>query len=161
MKDSENSNMKDYFFEMKQLFEEKYDLNTLTGLLSKNDFSEIKPYLTRRKLIPKDSRFKSIELVYETPDLVRKMCWDLNIRLSSLIQYFGRPRFHYAPHGSATMIGFFELDNQFSGFETIHPGEVKENNGKYEIITEDYLKEIKDDLELSFVSFDIERMKNK
>ena len=161
MQDSVKTNLKDYFFEMKLLFQKQNDLSTLTELLGTQDFTETKPYLTRRKLTPKDDRFKSIELVYETPELVKKICWDLDINLSQIREYFGNPRFHYAPHGSATMIGFFDFENQFTGFETIYTGEVDEKDGKYELNSEDEKFEVKDDLRVSFLSYDIERMKNE
>ena len=161
MQDSVEKNLKDYFFEMKLLFQEQNDLNSLTELLGANEFTETKPYLIRRKLTPKDNRFKSIELVYEKPELVKKICWDIDISLAQLREYFGNPRFHYAPHGSATMIGFFDLENQFTGFETIYPGDASEKDGKYELNSEDGKFEVKDDLRISFVSFDIERMKNE
>jgi hypothetical protein len=157
MQDSAETNLKDYFFRMKQLFQKQNDLNSLTELLGANEFTEAKPYLTRRKLTPQDNRFKSIELVYEKPELVKKVCWDLDISLSQLIEYFGNPRFHYAPHGSATMIGFFDFENQFTGFETIHPGDVREKEGKYELNNEDGTFEVRDDLRISFVSYNIER----
>jgi len=159
MQDSDKTNFKDYFFEMRLLFREQNDLNTLTEILGTEVFTETKPYLTRRKLTSKDDRFKSIELVYETPVLVKKICWNLDINLSQLREYFGNPRFHYAPYGSSTMIGFFDLENQFTGFETIYPGDVNEKDSKYELYSEDGKFEVKDDLTLSFVSFDIERMK--
>jgi len=159
MQDSVKTNLKDYFFEMKLLFQKQNDLNSLTELLGHQEFTETKPYLTIRKLTPKDDRFKYIELVYETPELVKKIRWNFGINLSQLKDYFGNPRFHYAPHGSATMIGFFDLKIQFTGFETICPGEVCEKDGKYELNSEDGKFEVKDDLRVSFVSFDIDRMK--
>jgi hypothetical protein len=159
MQDSGKTNLKEYFFEMKLLFQEQNDLNTFTELLGAKEFTETKPYLTRRKLTPKDNRFKYIELVYETPELINKVCWGLEISLSQLSEYFGNPRFHYAPHGSATMIGFFDLESEFTGFETIYPGEVSEKDGKYELNGEDGKFEVKDDLTVSFVSYDIDRLK--
>lgn len=160
MKDSVRTNLKDYFFEMKQLFREQNDLITLTELLGTGEFTETKPYLTRRKLTPKDVSFKSIELVYETPELVKKICWDLDINLSLLKEYFGTPRFHYVPHGSSTMIGFFKED-QFTEFETIYPGYVDEKDGKYELNSEDGKFEVKDDLIISFVAYNIALMKKE
>jgi hypothetical protein len=159
MQDSVKTNLKDYFFEMKLLFQKQNDLNTLTELLGNQEFTETKPYLTIRKLTPKDDRFKYIELVYETPELVKKIRWNFGINLSQLRDYFGNPRFQYAPHGSATTIGFFDLKNQFTGFETIYPGEVCEKDGKYEMNGENGKFEVKDDLRVSFLSFNIDRMK--
>ncbi len=158
MQDSVKTNLKDYFFEMKLLFQKQNDLNTLTELLGTQEFTETKPYLTRRKLTPKDDRFKFIELVYEKPDLVNKICWHLDISFSQLREYFGNPRFHYAP-GSATMIGFFDFKGQFTGFETIYPGDVNEKECKFELYSEDGKFEVKDELKVSFVSYDIDRMK--
>jgi len=145
---------------MKLLFQKQNDLNTLTKLLGTQEFTETKPYLTRRKLAPKDDRFKSIELVYETPELVKKICWNFDVSFSKLREYFGKPIFHYSPHGGATMIGFFDFENQFTGFETIYSGDVNEKGGMYEVYSEDGEFEVKDDLKVSFVSYDIERMKN-
>jgi len=57
------------------------------------------------------------------------------------------------------MIGFFDFESQFTGFETICPGDVKEKDGMYEVYREDGTFEVKDDLQVSFVSYDIDRMK--
>ncbi|MCU0416336.1 MAG: hypothetical protein MUE33_04030 [Cytophagaceae bacterium] len=146
---------------MKQLFHEQSGLNSLTEILGTCEFSETRPYLTRRKLTPHDKRFTSIELVYETPKEVRKICWYLDVTISELIDYFGEPRFHYSPHGSATLIGFFDSENQFTGFETMYSGSVREKKGKYECYSEDGKFEIKENLKVSYISYDIETMKNK
>ncbi|MEZ4804728.1 MAG: hypothetical protein R2852_04390 [Bacteroidia bacterium] len=138
---------------MKKLVQDKSDLKTLTELLSNNSFTETKPYLTRRKLNAEDKRFKYIELVYESPEQVGKIFWHLDINLSRLIEYFGNPRFHFTPHGNSTSIGFFDVENQFTGFETRYPGEVNVKGSKYEVIHEKGLTELKDELNISFVSY--------
>jgi hypothetical protein len=153
-----NLGLKTYFQEMKVLFQEHNDLNSLTELLGEKEFTETRPYLYRRKLNPRDKRFKYIELVYASPERVSKICWGIDISLSELRRYFDFPIFHYAPHGGATLIGFLNPEGKFTGFETIYPGEVKEKNGRYELISENGEFEVKDDLELSSVSYLIDRM---
>ena len=155
VQDLSDLSLKDYFSEMKNLFNHKTDLKTLTELLSNGEFTETKPYLVRRQLVPKDERFSSIELVYESSELVQSVFWYLKTNLSSAVELFGDPRFHYVPHGGATMIGFYDHNKQFSGFESNYPGDVKKKLRKYKIIKENGLKEIKDDLDISFISFKV------
>ena len=150
-------NLNVYFDEMKGFLKSTNDLNSLTKLLCEDKYSERKPYLFIRTLIPKDKRFKSIELVYDTPENVLKIRWNLEVELSTLIEYFGSPRFHYAPHGSSTMIGFFDDNGEFTGFESITPGNIQEVDKQLRVIDIDEKETFRNDLNLSFVSFKMEK----
>lgn len=152
MKDPTRVNLKEYFIQIQHFFRQKRDLESLTELFSNSKFTETKPYLTMRKLEPKNENFRSIELIYEQSKLVKKIRWELELKLSTMKDYFGVLRFHYVPHFGCTKIGFFRSKNQFSGFETMHSGIVAEKGNQIEVNYEDGLIELRQDLNLSFIS---------
>ncbi|QBZ97570.1 hypothetical protein [Flavobacterium sangjuense] len=106
MNKDEIINLKEYFHIWGNQDFSKLNLDLLTQLFTKSDFVETKPYLYRRKLIPNDSRFKQIELVYDEDQKVKAIVWDLNITYKDLKDYFGEPIIHYEYYSETTAFAF-------------------------------------------------------
>jgi len=154
--DQQTAELKKYWSDIKEMTQQIKHVDDWTAKLSSGDFTESRPYLTRRKLKPTDGRFSYIELVYEHPEAVVSIVWGIELPLSGLIEILGTMRLHYAPAGGGTIIGFFE-GNHFTGFESIYPGCVQHENNEYIVENEAGDKSVLKDLICKQVSLKLKK----
>jgi hypothetical protein len=149
--------IKEYFKTVELAIDSALSVDELTDFFSTKPFFESKPYLTRRRLIPKDPRFKKIELVYKDSYKVDAIVWDLTILLSELSDIFGEPIIYNELYSEATAFEFKSNNQRIKVIKTRHPKWLKmlkekkvfeyqdENNQKLELI----------DPEFSFIQFNL------
>jgi len=96
--------LKSYFNYFANNLKKEVNLEFLTILFTELQFKEKKPYLTRRKLLPNDKRFKEIEIVYDkkSNNKVMAIVWDFQFTLRELLNLFGTPVIEYEPYSNTT-----------------------------------------------------------
>ena len=147
----------EYFKRMEKLIDKSLSLDILTDFFSDNKFTETKPYLTRRKLVPKDKRFNGIEIVYD--EKVKAIVWDLNISLSNLTKAFGKPIMHNSHYDDSTEFAFRSENPNIEIIITRHPESFKKLNGEnnFEYKTENRNEITINDPEFSFIQFSLKK----
>jgi hypothetical protein len=154
--DLENLTTGEYFERIESVVDKKMDIERMTELFSLGHYSETKPYLIRRQLIPADKRFSQIELVYEAPHRIEAIVWHIRVSLSQLTDYFGEPIIHYEPYSNSTVFAFRSKNHNIEIIETRHPGwltKLTDNTFEYE--SKDKSIQTLIDPEFSFIQFDI------
>jgi hypothetical protein len=119
--DLKNLSIKDYFKSIELAIESIMSVDELTDFFTNQTYVETKPYLTRRKLIPNDRRFRQIELVYEDSKKVNAIIWDITISLSQLTEIFGEPIIHNEPYSDSTAFAFKSVNQNIEIIKTRHP----------------------------------------
>lgn len=107
-------------------FEKEIQKNTsveaLTKHFSSDDNSHTeKPYLYRRKIKSADRRFESFEIVYNNPEKINAIVFDLKIKLSELETLFGAPIIHNEPYDESTAFAFKSTNPDIEIIKTRHP----------------------------------------
>ena len=150
-----NLSLYEYFKRMEKLIDKSISLNILTNFFTDKEFTETKPYLTRRKLLPKDKRFSKIEIVYD--EKIKAIVWDLNISLSNLTKTFGKPIMHNNYYDESTEFAFKSENPNIEIIKTRHPESLKKLNGEntYKFKTESGNETKIDDPEFSFIQFSL------
>lgn len=94
------------FFEKK--LEKDVDLEWLTDIFTEVPYTEKKPYLTIRHLIPKDKRFKEIEIIYDvnSKNKVKAIVWNFKVTLRELMHLFGKPNLKYEAYADSMLFTF-------------------------------------------------------
>jgi hypothetical protein len=150
-----------YFKTIAFAIDKGLSVDRLTNFFSIDPYTETKPYLTRRQLIPTDKRFKRIELVYNDNNKVDAIVWDIQILLSQLTDVFGEPIIDNEPYSDTTAFAF-KTDNQnIEIIKTRHPNWLTKMKGKnvFEYQNKDNQKVELVDPEFSFVQFDLTKLK--
>lgn len=124
--------LKDYFKMIEESVDDNSDLDTLTKFFTDKPYTETKPYFTRRKLIPKDERFKDIEIVYDEKKDVKAITWEIIINLNQLIQIFGEPVIHNEPYSASTAFAFKSRNPKIEIIKTRYPEWLSENKNNRE-----------------------------
>lgn len=90
----------------------------LTDLLSDQpeNFSEYKPYLTRRKLSSVNKNIEEIELVYDDQLNVRAILMVIKLNLKKLREIFGREKTGFEPVFDSTA---FHFESNYDKISTI------------------------------------------
>ena len=150
-----NLSLADYFQKMESLLNKSLSLDVLTDFFTDEKYEETKPYLTRRKLIPKDKKFSEIEIVYD--EKVEAIVWDIKISLSKLTDIFGNPIMHNEYYSESTAFAFKSKNPDIEIINTRHPESLKklESENKYEFTTENGNRIKISDPEFSFVQFSL------
>jgi hypothetical protein len=153
----EKLSLKDYFKTIELAINKALSIDKLTDFLSVDPYSETKPYLTRRQLIPKDKRFKQIELVYKDSNKASAIVWDMTISLSQLTDIFGEPIIHNEPYSDSTAFAFRSNNQDIEIIKTRHPKWLTKFEGKniFEYQDKDNQKVKLVDPEFSFIQFDL------
>lgn len=112
--------LKDYFKTIESIVTKDTSVEELTNFFTIKPYSETKPYLTRRHLIPMDKRFKEIEIVYKTARTAKAIVWNLNIFLSQLVDMFGEPIIHNEPYSDSTAFAFKSINPGIEIITTRH-----------------------------------------
>ncbi len=156
----EKLSVKDYFKRIELAINSALSVDELTDLFTDKAYVETKPYLTRRKLIPNDTRFKRIELVYKNNNKVDAIVWDITISLSQLTDIFGDPIIHNEPYSDSTAFAFKSKNQNVEIIKTRHPKWLTMVNGKkaFEYQDEDNQKVELVDPEFSFIQFDLQNI---
>ena len=114
--------LKEYFHYFENNLQKDVDLEQLTELFTELPYKETKPYLTRRLLLPKDERFKEIEIVYEINNndrnKVKAIVWDFKITLRELVRFFGKPILHYEPYSDSAIFAFKSKNSNIDVIKT-------------------------------------------
>lgn len=148
--------IKTYFQTVKSRLKTSNSLNELTDFFTIEPYRESKPYLTRRKLIPLDKRFKTIELVYKVPNKVDAIVWEIDITLSELVDIFGDPIIHNEPYSDSTAFAFRSDNPHIKIIKTRHPKWLTKVEGKESFEYEDQQQKIEvSNPEFSFIQFSI------
>jgi hypothetical protein len=153
----ENLTTREYFKTIESVFDKQMDVERMTKLFSSERYSETKPYLTRRQLIPADRRFTQIELVYKAPHRIEAIVWDIRVSLSQLTDFFGEPIVHNEPYSNSTAFGFKSKNHDIKIIETRHPEWLTKSTDKRTFEYEGKDKSIKTliDPEFGFIQFKI------
>ncbi len=148
----------DYFKSIELAIDSAISVDGLTDFFTVHPYVETKPYLTRRRLIPNDTRFKQIELVYKDRNKVAAIVWDITISLSQLTEIFGEPIIHNEPYSESTAFAFKSNNPNIKIIETRHPKWLTMIKGKkgFEYQDEDNQKRELVDPEFSFIQFDLD-----
>jgi hypothetical protein len=151
--------IKDYFRSIELAINSALNVDELTDFFTVQTYVETKPYLTRRKLIPNDTRFKQIELVYKDSNRVDAIVWDITISLSQLTEIFGEPIIHNEPYSESTAFAFKSNNQDIEIIKTRHPKWLTMVKGKnvFEYQNEDNQKVELVDPEFSFIQFDLDK----
>ncbi|MFN5844190.1 MAG: hypothetical protein ACK46O_00640 [Flavobacteriia bacterium] len=112
--------LKEYFKLLIDTVPNVCNVEDLTHFFTDEPYSETKPYLIRRKLNPKDKRFKNIELVYDDRNKVSAIVWDINITLTQLKDIFGEPLINNEPISNSTSFAFPSTNKNISIIKTRH-----------------------------------------
>jgi hypothetical protein len=141
-------------------FEKEIQRNTTLETLTKHfsnddDYHTEKPYLYRRKIKSPDPRFERFEIVYDNPEKINAIVFELKIKLSELETLFGAPIIHNEPYDETTAFAFKSTNPDIEIIKTRYPKwltkikemefEYPEDNNSYKLI----------DPEFSFIQFDI------
>jgi hypothetical protein len=141
-------------------FEKEIQKNTTLEALTKHfskdgNYRTEKPYLYRRKINSSDPRFESFEVVYDKPEKINAIVFDLKIKLSELEALFGAPIIHNEPYDETTAFAFKSTNLDIEIIKTRHPKwlnkikekefEYSEHNNSYKLI----------DPEFNFIQFDM------
>jgi hypothetical protein len=104
----EQLSIKEYFQYFIKNLDHSFNVEQLTNLFTDLAYSERTPYRTRRTLIPHDSRFSAIEIVYnkDKPTRVGSIVWELDISLYHLIDILGRPIVEKQPFVDSFLFSF-------------------------------------------------------
>ncbi len=114
-----NLSLEEYFHYFEKSLQKDVDLEWLTGLFTELPYQEKKPYLTRRSLVPKDKRFKQIEIVYyDDTNKVGAIVWDFKITLRELVDLFGKPILHYEPYDNTVAFAFISKNSNIDVIKT-------------------------------------------
>jgi hypothetical protein len=156
----EKLSIKDYFKSMELAIDSALSVDELTAYFTNQPYVETKPYLTRRKLTPNDTRFKQIELVYKDSKKVDAIVWDFTISLSQLTDIFGAPIIHNEPYSDSTAFAFKSNNQDIEIIKTRHPKWLTMIKGKkaFEYQDEDNQKVELIDPEFTFIQFDLQKM---
>lgn len=133
------------------------NVEDLTHFFTDEPYSETKPYLIRRKLNPKDKRFKNIELVYEDPNKVSAIVWEINITLTQLKDIFGEPLFNNEPYSNSTSFTFHTANKNISIIKTRHPKWLtwEQEKNTFEYLNSNNQKVELVDPDFSFIQIDL------
>ena len=155
----EKLSIKDYFKSIELAIGSALSVDKLTGFFTVQNYIETKPYLTRRRLMPNDTRFKQIELVYKDSNKVDAIVWDITISLSQLTDIFGEPIIHNEPYSDSTAFAFKSNNQNIEFIKTRHPKWLTIAKGKkvFEYQDEDNQKVELVDPEFSFIQFDLDK----
>ncbi len=150
--------IKDYFNSIELTIDGVLSVDELTDFFTVQPYAETKPYLTRRRLIPNDTRFEQIELVYKDRNKVDAIVWDITISLSQLTDIFGEPIIHNEPYGDSTAFAFKSNNKNIEIIKTRHPEWLTMVKGKkvFEYQDEDNQKVELVDPEFSFIQFNLQ-----
>ena len=150
-----NLSLTEYFKRMEKLIDKSHSLNILTDFFTDEKFTETKPYLTRRKLVPKDKRFSEIEIVYD--EKIKAIVWDLKISLTNLTKTFGKPIMHNNYYDESTEFAFRSENLNIEIIKTRHPESLKKLDGEnnFEYKTENGNETTINDPEFSFIQFSL------
>lgn len=148
---------REYFRTIESVIDKRLDVEKLSNFFTTEPYSETKPYLTRRQLIPIDKRFKKIELIYRDKHQVNAVVWDISITLTELTDIFGEPIIRNEPYSDSTAFGFKSKNHNIEIIETRHPQWLTKSPDKSTFEYEDKDKSTKTliDPEFSFVQFKI------
>jgi len=149
--------IKDYFKSIEVSIDSALSVDELMDFFSVQNYVETKPYLTRRKLIPKDKRFKQIELVYKDSNKVDAIVWDITMSLSQLTEIFGEPIIHNEPYSNSTAFSFKSNNQVIEIIMTRHPKWLTMVKGQkaFEYQDECNQKAELGDPEFSFIQFNL------
>ncbi len=147
----------DYFKSIELAIGSELSVGKLTDFFTVHSYSETKPYLTRRRLIPNDTRFKQIELVYKDSNKVSAIVWEITISLSQLTTIFGEPIVHNEPYSGSTAFAFRSSNQDIEIIKTRHPEWLTklESKNVFEYQDQDNQKVELVDPEFSFIQFDL------
>lgn len=153
----EKLSIKDYFKSIELEINSALSVDKLTDFFTVQSYVESKPYLTRRRLIPNDTRFKQIELVYKDSNKVRAIVWGITISLSQLTNIFGEPIIHNEPYSDSTAFVFRSSNQDIEIIKTRHPEWLTklESKNVFEYQDKDNQKVELVDPEFSFIQFDL------
>lgn len=151
----EKLSIKDYFKSIELAIDSALSVDELTDFFNVQTYVEIKPYLTRRRLTPNDTKFKQIELVYKDSNKVDAIVWDITISLSQLTDIFGEPIIHNEPYSDSTAFAFKSNNQDIEIIKTRHPKWLTLVKGKkvFEYLGEDKQKIELVDPVFSFIQF--------
>jgi hypothetical protein len=152
----EKLSIKDYFQKIELAINSALNVDELTDFFTIQTYLETKPYLTRRKLIPKDTRFKQIELVYKDSNKVDAIVWNITMSLSQLTEIFGEPIIHNEPYSDSTAFTFKSNNQDIEIIKTRHPKWLTMVKGKKVFeYRDEYNQNVElSDPEFSFIQFD-------
>ena len=159
----EKLSLKDYFKSIELAIDSAFSVDKLTDFFTVQTYLETKPYLTRRRLIPNDTRFKQIELVYKDSNKVSAIIWDITISLAQLADIFGEPIIHNEPYSDSTAFAFISMNKNISIIKTRHPEWLTKVKSKniFEYQDKDKQKVELNDLIFSFIQFDLTSEQDK
>ncbi len=126
----QSMSIKDYFKTIELSIGKNINVDKLSDFLTVLPYSETKPYLTRRNLIPVDKRFEKIELVYTNKNKINAIVWDISISLSELIEIFGEPIIHNEPYSHSTAFAFKSNNSDIEIIKTRYPDWLTKVKGK-------------------------------
>ena len=156
----EKLSIKDYFKSIELAIDSALSVDELTEFFTVQTYVETKPYLTRRRLIPNDIKFKQIELVYKDSNKVDAIVWDITISLSQLTEIFGDPIIHNEPYSESTAFAFKSNNQDIEIIKTRHPKWLTQVKGRnvFEYQNEDNQKVELVNPEFSFIQFDLKNI---
>ena len=104
--------LKEYFDYFNNNLHKNMVLEYLEELFTELPHKEYKPYLIRRSLIPKDKRFRNIEIVYDDTNgfELGAIVWEINFTLRELVDIFGKPKYNYVPYNDTVEFAFISLN---------------------------------------------------
>ncbi|MEJ8844566.1 hypothetical protein WG954_19390 [Lacibacter sp. H375] len=108
----------------------------------------------RRKIKSTDRRFESFEIVYDKPEKINAIVFDLKIKLSELEALFGAPIIHNEPYDESTAFAFKSTNPDIEIIKTRHPKWLTKNKEKEFEYSEDNNSYKLSDPEFSFIQFD-------
>jgi hypothetical protein len=152
-----NLSTKEYFRTMESVIDRRFDVEKLSNFFTTEPYSETRPYLTRRQLVPIDKRFNHIELVYKDNNSINAIVWEIQISLSELSDIFGEPVIHNEPYSNSTAFGFKSKNLNIEIIETRHPEWLTKSTEKnaFEYKDKDKCTKTLIDPEFRFVQFKI------
>ena len=141
-------------------FEKEIQINTTLEALTKhfsndNNYQTEKPYLYRRKIKSVDPRFESFEIVYDKPEKINAIVFDLKIKLSELEALFGAPIIHNEPYDETTAFAFKSTNPAIEIIKTRHPKWLTNTKEKEFEYSEDNSSYKRIDPEFNVIQFDI------
>lgn len=154
-----NLPLKEYFEYFNDSIRKNMGLEFLGNLFTELPFKEYKPYLIRRSLIPNDSRFQNIEIVYDDSNnyKLKAIAWHINITLRELIIIFGRPKHNYCPYDESVEFAFSSSNPEIEIIKT-RLSVSKFNKIEYkkqELVNQFDIEESTLALEFSFIQFNL------